>query len=59
MMTVATALDVIGIGWPVPRLWRETYAAADAIIYDGKSMVKAGREVLLSNRRGSSAAFAR
>ncbi len=51
MMAVANApLDVIGTGSYLPELWSETYAIADIIAYDGKSMVKAGREFLLRNR---------
>jgi hypothetical protein len=51
MMAVANApLDVIGTGSYFPELWSETYAIADIIAYDGKSMVKAGREFLLRNR---------
>ena len=29
------------------ELWAETYATADIVAYDGKPMVKAGREFLL------------
>ena len=52
MMAVAKApLDVIGTGSYLPELWSETYATADIIAYDGKPMVKAGREFLLRERR--------
>ena len=48
MMAVAHApLDAIGTGSYLPELWSETYATADIIAYDGKPMVKAGREFLL------------
>ncbi|HTV46403.1 MAG TPA: nicotinate phosphoribosyltransferase [Stellaceae bacterium] len=48
MMALANApLDVVGTGSYLPELWSETYATADIIAYDGKPMVKAGREFLL------------
>jgi len=51
MMATANApIDVIGTGSHLPELWSETYATADIIAYDGKPMVKAGREFLLRNR---------
>jgi nicotinate phosphoribosyltransferase len=53
MMAAANApIDVIGTGSYLPELWSETYATADIIAYDGKPMVKAGREFLLRNRNG-------
>jgi nicotinate phosphoribosyltransferase len=52
MMAVANApIDVIGTGSYLPELWSETYATADIIAYDGKPMVKAGREFLLRKTR--------
>jgi nicotinate phosphoribosyltransferase len=52
MMAAASApLDMIGTGSYLPELWSETYATADIIAYDGKPMVKAGREFLLRTRR--------
>jgi nicotinate phosphoribosyltransferase len=51
MMAAAHApIDVIGTGSYLPELWSETYATADIIAYDGKPMVKAGREFLLRKR---------
>jgi nicotinate phosphoribosyltransferase len=51
MMALARApLDVVGTGSYLPELWSETYATADIIAYDGKPMVKAGREFLLRKR---------
>ncbi len=51
MMAVAHApIDVVGTGSYLPELWSETYATADIIAYDGKPMVKAGREFLLRKR---------
>jgi nicotinate phosphoribosyltransferase len=51
MMAVAEApIDVIGTGSYLPELWSETYATADIVAYDGKPMVKAGREFLLRKR---------
>ena len=48
MMAAANApIDVVGTGSYLPELWSETYATADIIAYDGKPMVKAGREFLL------------
>jgi nicotinate phosphoribosyltransferase len=51
MMAAANApIDVIGTGSYLPEQWSETYATADIIAYDGKPMVKAGREFLLRKR---------
>jgi len=51
MMAAANApIDVIGTGSYLPELWSETYATADIIAYDGKPMVKAGREFLMRKR---------
>jgi nicotinate phosphoribosyltransferase len=48
MMAAATApIDAIGTGSYLPEAWRETYATADIIAFDGKPMVKVGREFLL------------
>jgi nicotinate phosphoribosyltransferase len=41
-------LDVIGTGSFLPDKWSETYATADIIAYDGRQMVKLGREFLLN-----------
>ncbi len=49
-LTMADAhapLDVIGTGSFIPDAWGETYATADIIAYDGRPMVKVGREFLL------------
>jgi nicotinate phosphoribosyltransferase len=54
IMAVANAPpDVIGTGSYLPELWSETYATADIIAYDGKPLVKAGREFLLRERRNA------
>jgi nicotinate phosphoribosyltransferase len=51
IMAAANApIDVIGTGSYLPEAWTETYATADIIAYDGKPMVKAGREFLLRKR---------
>ncbi|HVC50481.1 MAG TPA: nicotinate phosphoribosyltransferase [Stellaceae bacterium] len=51
MMAIANApIDIIGTGSYLPELWSETYATADIVAYDGKPMVKAGREFLLRAR---------
>jgi nicotinate phosphoribosyltransferase len=47
MAAAAAPIDVIGTGSYLPELWSETYATADIIAYDGKPMVKLGREFLL------------
>ena len=48
MMAVSQApIDVIGTGSYLPEKWSETYATADIIAYDGKPMVKLGREFLM------------
>jgi nicotinate phosphoribosyltransferase len=53
MMAVAEApIDVVGTGSYLPELWTETYATADIVAYDGKPMVKSGREFLLPRREG-------
>ncbi|MGQ0665107.1 MAG: nicotinate phosphoribosyltransferase [Pseudomonadota bacterium] len=47
-MAVANApIDVIGTGSYLPEIWTETYATADIVAYDGKPLVKVGREFLL------------
>jgi nicotinate phosphoribosyltransferase len=51
MAAAAAPIDVIGTGSYLPELWSETYATADIIAYDGKPMVKAGREFLLRKRQ--------
>jgi nicotinate phosphoribosyltransferase len=48
MMAAANApINAIGTGSYLPEMWRETYATADIIAFDGQPMVKAGREFLL------------
>jgi nicotinate phosphoribosyltransferase len=48
VMAVAGApVDVIGTGSYLPENWVETYATADIIAYDGKPLIKVGREFLL------------
>jgi nicotinate phosphoribosyltransferase len=50
-MAVAQApIDMIGTGSYLPEQWTETYATADIVAYDGKPMVKVGREFLLRKR---------
>ena len=49
-LTMADAhapIDVVGTGSFIPEAWGETYATADIIDYDGRPMVKVGREFLL------------
>ncbi len=48
--TIAVAnapVDIIGTGSYLPGRWTETYATSDIVQYDGKPMVKVGREFLL------------
>jgi nicotinate phosphoribosyltransferase len=40
-------IDMVGTGSFIPDSWHETYATADIVEYDGKPMVKLGREFLL------------
>ena len=49
-LTMADAhapVDVIGTGSFIPDAWSETYATADIVDYDGRAIVKVGREFLL------------
>jgi len=51
VMAVANApIDVIGTGSYLPESWVETYATADIVAYDGKPLVKVGREFLLKRK---------
>jgi len=45
--SVKAPVDVVGTGSYLPDNWRETYATADVIAYDGRVSVKLGREFLL------------
>jgi nicotinate phosphoribosyltransferase len=47
MADAHTPIDVVGTGSFIPEQWSETYATADIVAYDGKPMVKVGREFLL------------
>ena len=51
MGSVGAPIDVVGTGSYLPENWRETYATADIIAYNGKPSVKLGREFLLSKWR--------
>jgi nicotinate phosphoribosyltransferase len=56
VMALARApIDVVGTGSFLPERWSETYATADIVEYDGKPMVKVGREWLLRLRPDGSA----
>ncbi|HZD25405.1 MAG TPA: nicotinate phosphoribosyltransferase [Alphaproteobacteria bacterium] len=48
MGSVKAPVDVVGTGSYLPDNWRETYATADIVAYDGKPSVKVGREFLLA-----------
>ncbi len=52
MGSVKAPVDVVGTGSYLPEIWRETYATADIVAYDGKPSVKVGREFLLRKRNG-------
>jgi len=47
MADARAPIDVVGTGSFIPDSWSETYATADIVEYDGKPMVKIGREFLL------------
>ena len=50
-MAIADApIDVVGTGSYLPESWTETYATADIIAYDGKPLVKLGREFLMRKK---------
>jgi len=50
-MAIAKApIDVVGTGSYLPDNWTETYATADIVEYDGRPLVKIGREFLLRKR---------
>jgi nicotinate phosphoribosyltransferase len=51
MAEAAAPIDVIGTGSFLPESWRETYATADIVEYDGVPSVKVGREFLLRSER--------
>lgn len=52
MMAAAEApIDVVGTGSYLPEIWSETYATADIVAYDGKPLVKVGREFLMRKRK--------
>ncbi len=50
MGSVNAPIDVVGTGSYLPDDWRETYATADIVAYDGEPKVKVGREFLLQRR---------
>ncbi len=50
MADVGAPIDAIGTGSFLPESWRETYATADIVAYDGVASVKIGREFLMKRR---------
>ena len=52
MGSVKAPIDVVGTGSYLPENWRETYATADVVAYNGKPSVKVGREFLLQKLNG-------
>ena len=54
IMAVAKApVDVIGTGSFIPTAWTETFATCDVVEFDGKPVVKQGREFLLEALKDS------
>jgi nicotinate phosphoribosyltransferase len=53
MAEAGAPTDVVGTGSFLPESWRETYATADIVEYDGRPSVKVGREFLLRDNRPS------
>jgi nicotinate phosphoribosyltransferase len=53
MADVGAPIDAIGTGSYLPDTWKETYATADIVEYDGMASVKIGREFLLKRRRAA------
>jgi nicotinate phosphoribosyltransferase len=51
MADAQAPIDVVGTGSFIPEQWSETYATADIVAYDGKPMVKIGREFLLRSAK--------
>ena len=47
MADTLAPIDLIGTGSYLPDAWRETYATADIVDYEGAARVKVGREFLL------------
>ena len=43
-------VDIVGTGSYIPDRWEETYATSDIIKYNGKSLVKKGREFLINRQ---------
>lgn len=50
MADIDAPIDAIGTGSHLPDTWKETYATADIVEYDGEASVKVGREFLLKHR---------
>lgn len=54
VMALAKApVDVIGTGSFIPASWTETFATCDVIEFDGRAVVKQGREFLLEALKGA------
>jgi len=51
MAEAKAPIDIIGTGSFLPEKWHETYATADVVEYDGRPLVKVGREFLLRKPR--------
>ena len=43
-------VDIVGTGSYIPDRWEETYATSDIIEYNGKNLVKKGREFLINRQ---------
>lgn len=51
MADVGAPIDIIGTGSHLPESWKETYATADIVAYNGMPQVKIGREFLIKKTR--------
>jgi nicotinate phosphoribosyltransferase len=59
MAEIGAPIDAVGTGSYLPDTWKETYATADIVEYDGVASVKVGREFLLQRKRPGTAATGR
>ena len=54
MAEIGAPINAVGTGSYLPDTWKETYATADIVEYDGAPSVKIGREFLLKRKRPGS-----
>lgn len=50
MAAAKAPIDAVGTGSYLPESWTETYATSDIVAYDGKPLVKVGREWLMRQK---------